>query len=511
MIVTPKVKKWAQEHFNCKNQPGIDGAPVENEGDDASKGSHWEKVYFGSDFMTGSSVINPVISGLSMALLEDSGWYKFNEGKYLTEGKKMAVEPMYWLKDAGCEVYSKNCPNADHACTKEGESACSYDQTALGTCQKSQFQNGCLYEKPIAGGPYSDYDCRLGKNKYNDITNFFESHGYGSRCFKGTIKGASWIRRDISMCYFSECIKKNGGKDYDMKIRFGEQLYLCNGKNPTVSIKDQGKEGHLECPKNVNKFCRRKELCPNDCNMRGRCTLNGQCICYEGFSGRDCGNNITLQNILEDGVYVQKAEIQGCKNVHNTNKNMCSSNGTCMTEIGLCVCERGWKGLACKEKDFYVVTGNGRVFIPSGLDYSDNNNELKSKKISIKKSKKEKTQRRKINENDNNNNNSNTNSTSSTNSISNSNESNNNGNNNNNSNSSTTRNTSSSPNKNNNNSSSNSNKNSSTTTSSNYNSNENIGNHNKEINSNSNSSNNTKTTPVSNSDTKSNTSSSTDI
>lgn len=48
----PKAVEAARKHFNC---PTIDGIGLEEFGDDATAGSHWEKLHFGPELMVGSS------------------------------------------------------------------------------------------------------------------------------------------------------------------------------------------------------------------------------------------------------------------------------------------------------------------------------------------------------------------------------------------------------------------------------------------------------------------------
>nr|CDJ81504.1 Peptidase M8 domain containing protein [Haemonchus contortus] len=75
MIVTRKVREEARRHFNCST---LEGAELENQEISGTLGSHWEKRAFESELMTADSTQPPVLSRLSLALFEDSGWYKVN-------------------------------------------------------------------------------------------------------------------------------------------------------------------------------------------------------------------------------------------------------------------------------------------------------------------------------------------------------------------------------------------------------------------------------------------------
>lgn len=49
-FITPKLIAEARSHFNC---PDINGVYLENEGGETSAASHFEKVLFGNEIMTG--------------------------------------------------------------------------------------------------------------------------------------------------------------------------------------------------------------------------------------------------------------------------------------------------------------------------------------------------------------------------------------------------------------------------------------------------------------------------
>jgi leishmanolysin-like peptidase len=88
MLVTERVRAEAMRHFNCSQWAG---AELENQDGDGTALTHWEKRLFevrdncDRDFfalqneaMTGTHTQNPVYSRLTLALLEDSGWYRAN-------------------------------------------------------------------------------------------------------------------------------------------------------------------------------------------------------------------------------------------------------------------------------------------------------------------------------------------------------------------------------------------------------------------------------------------------
>lgn len=74
VVSTPAVRQATRDHFNC---PTAEGAPLEQDGGDATSGSHWESTVFQSEIMIGASaaVERRVLSPITLGLAQDSGWY----------------------------------------------------------------------------------------------------------------------------------------------------------------------------------------------------------------------------------------------------------------------------------------------------------------------------------------------------------------------------------------------------------------------------------------------------
>ena len=102
-INSTKVVNTARKYFNCSR---IEGVELEESGDEGTAGSHWEARILLGDYMNG--VIYPeeqVISEFTLALLEDSGYYKAN---YYTGGL------MRFGKHKGCNfVFNKYINNGE--------------------------------------------------------------------------------------------------------------------------------------------------------------------------------------------------------------------------------------------------------------------------------------------------------------------------------------------------------------------------------------------------------------
>ena len=89
LMVTPRVVRAVREHFAC---PTLEGAELEDQGGDGTAFTHWEKRIFQNEAMTGTvHTAQPAYSMITLALMEDSGWYahklwKHRQLKHLNPG-----------------------------------------------------------------------------------------------------------------------------------------------------------------------------------------------------------------------------------------------------------------------------------------------------------------------------------------------------------------------------------------------------------------------------------------
>lgn len=75
-MVTPRVVDIGRKFFDCD---ALNGVELENNLKcGALQGSHWEQRYVSTEFMTSYSQHKMIVSALTLALFEDSGWYHAN-------------------------------------------------------------------------------------------------------------------------------------------------------------------------------------------------------------------------------------------------------------------------------------------------------------------------------------------------------------------------------------------------------------------------------------------------
>ena len=102
-VNSTKVIEVAKKYFNCSD---IDGVELEEYHGEGTAGSHWEARILLGEYMNG--VIYPeeqVISEFTLALLEDTGYYK---AKYYTGGL------MRYGKGKGCSFVKDRCIDSSH-------------------------------------------------------------------------------------------------------------------------------------------------------------------------------------------------------------------------------------------------------------------------------------------------------------------------------------------------------------------------------------------------------------
>ena len=97
-IKTPILLEKARKHFNCEDLLGV---PLEYHGGEGTAGAHWSKRFMNTDYMIGDSYGENHISEITLAIFEDSGWYKvdYSKGNLFT-----------WGKNKGCKFFDESFP-----------------------------------------------------------------------------------------------------------------------------------------------------------------------------------------------------------------------------------------------------------------------------------------------------------------------------------------------------------------------------------------------------------------
>lgn len=216
VVVTPRVLEEVRQQFDCST---LEGAELENQGGDGTALAHWEKRIFENEGMTGIYTQNSAFSRLTLALMEDTGWYKVNYDM---------AQPLRWGKNLGCIFAKNSCKawmdthgkNLDPFCNEtRKESGCSEDRTAVAMCNLKEFNQALPQQyqyfksAKVGGGveladfcPYyqgftwtkgqvdkRQSGCTSERNSKQQKENYaLEKYGQSSRCFK---QGMKWKRR----------------------------------------------------------------------------------------------------------------------------------------------------------------------------------------------------------------------------------------------------------------------------------------------------------------------------
>ncbi|XP_058282630.1 leishmanolysin-like peptidase isoform X1 [Hylobates moloch] len=302
LLVTPRVVEEARKHFDC---PVLEGMELENQGGMGTELNHWEKRLLENEAMTGSHTQNRVLSRITLALMEDTGWYKANYSM---------AEKLDWGRGMGCDFVRKSCkfwidqqrqkrqvlsPYCDTLRSNPLQLTCRQDQRAVAVCNLQKFPKPLPQEYqyfdelsgipaedlPYYGGsveiadycPFSqefswhlsgEYqrssDCRILENQPEIFKNYgAEKYGPHSVCL---IQKSAFVMEKCerkltypdwgSGCYQVSCSPQG------LKVWVQDTSYLCSraGQILPVSIQMNGwiHDGNLLCP-SCWDFC---ELCP---------------------------------------------------------------------------------------------------------------------------------------------------------------------------------------------------------------------------------------------------------
>ena len=133
-IVSPNVLKEFKEHFDC---PSATSVPLENEGTSSTDGSHWERLILGQEVMTGEDQWEAQYSRITLALLEDSGWYEVDYSQ---------ADRLDYGRGKGCAFLSNTCHGDDEFsefCETDNQLGCDANGDKKTACKAQFLQDGC--------------------------------------------------------------------------------------------------------------------------------------------------------------------------------------------------------------------------------------------------------------------------------------------------------------------------------------------------------------------------------
>ncbi|KPM09199.1 leishmanolysin-like protein [Sarcoptes scabiei] len=295
VISTPNVVREVRNHFNCSL---LEGAELENQGEDGTLLTHWEKRLFENEAMTGTHTQNPVYSRITLALMEDTGWYRVNYS---------LAQSFKWGKNLGCDFAMKSCkewmdtkraqkqsihPYCDRVKKDPLQTECTNNRDSVALCNlrlydeelKEKFQNFDhidnvgndtigYYGGSVILADYCPYiqeftwkqnnatvrgsKCSFVENNPLPEKNFaLEQYGFNSRCINHGEE--QWIERNCfeirqwqhwgSGCYQYQC-----SEDGFLDLLINNHTFRCLYENQEIKIQlsfnDWLHRGSIICPK----------------------------------------------------------------------------------------------------------------------------------------------------------------------------------------------------------------------------------------------------------------------
>jgi leishmanolysin len=260
-LITPEVVNQARKHFNCND---ITGVPLEEWGVSGTYASHFEKRLFLNEIMTGSvGWFNPsasyAISQFTLAILEDSGWYRANWTR---------ANVLLWGKNTGCAIPFNRCENwnldhlESHYCTNPGAPVCTFNLRGKGFCNVQRYSNDLGYYRHLSnpnwGGPdnlmdYCPFSSRLDSGECSDTTSkngnryAFEYYGTDSGCFESNVQSPGNVNSQDTRCFRYKC----DNTSRTLVIVFQDTEYRCPSDESyqKITTLPAGFNGYIACPR----------------------------------------------------------------------------------------------------------------------------------------------------------------------------------------------------------------------------------------------------------------------
>jgi len=275
VLNVPPLTSRLRKFFGCSS---LAGAYMENTGSSATAGSHLERRMFPFEAMTSGLIYQQSMSEFTLALLEGTGWYIPNYSY---------ADPYWFGQGEGCGFLTTRCSTANSRysdfCTGSARS-CTVVGRGGGKCGSDTRSDGCRFIRPNV-----NYDCENPSARNYARLPGLQSFGRNanSKCFSGTLSSTSSSSSSTSFCFKYRC--SGSGSSTRLYVTVGSRSISCS-RAGRVSV--SGYRGHINCP-DPRAFCATvgKPACPRGCMGRGRCS-SGKCVCYKGFKGKDCGENI---------------------------------------------------------------------------------------------------------------------------------------------------------------------------------------------------------------------------
>ncbi|XP_041482025.1 uncharacterized protein LOC121429156 isoform X5 [Lytechinus variegatus] len=260
-LVTPNIVREARAHFGC---PTLAGLEIEDGGGAGTALSHFEKRILATESMNGYLAPVSAFSRMTLALLEDTGWYIPDYDQ---------ADRLNWGKDLGCDFVQKSCHNWINTkqnagqsllpwCTEIGETACHAEGVDVAVCGFYE------YDQPIPT-VFQIFGTTIGGTDLADYCPYHQVNSFAPR--NQTANDLYCTNKEIvNDCRVNDCM--NGGvcrdviDGYYCDCPVGYAGAVCDHENVDCTL-------GADCE--VNEVCSERNEC--ECE-RGRTRQNDVCI-----------------------------------------------------------------------------------------------------------------------------------------------------------------------------------------------------------------------------------------
>ncbi|KAF5942914.1 hypothetical protein HYC85_020556 [Camellia sinensis] len=236
-VVLPRVVMHSRCHYGAFSE-NFTGLELEDGG---GRGSHWEKRLLMNEIMTGSVDTRSVVSKMTLALLEDSGWYQAN---YSMAGH------LDWGRNQGAEFVTFPCNlwKGAYHCNMTQLSGCTYNREAEGYCPIVNY-SGDLPQ----WARYFPQANKGGQSSLADYCTYYVAYSDGSCTDTNSARAPDRMLGEVAVDGIWKVCPEAGG-----------------------AVHFPGFSGY----------------CPSNCNGHGQCLQNGVCECENGYTGIDCSTAV---------------------------------------------------------------------------------------------------------------------------------------------------------------------------------------------------------------------------
>lgn len=319
-VVTPRVQRMARNHFNC---PRLIGARLSDDAN-SCRGAHWhERHYFNHLLSPVASTSSPMsLSFLTLALMEDSGWYKVDyEGGthppfgilggcgFVEEDCIQSQAPAPWSEGEFCNVPLARSSAGDGLSQLSLNGVfCDPGHESWNMCDLlvhrandpperryfGDFNLAPLFERADSC-PIPRIGLGLNCRIEDEYSGFYpgERVGSESRCIN-----ARYDRSPSTTSFQPACMRVAcDAAARQVRIGQDENEHTCEFDGQELEIPGIN-GGRFVCPR-LAILCPELFMCRNSCHGRGTCIYDGgstpYCECDEGTTETDCAPPYIIQ------------------------------------------------------------------------------------------------------------------------------------------------------------------------------------------------------------------------